>query len=466
MLINRLAQSIATFILTAAIARMLGADALGQYLLAFSYYFIFVNIASQGLKTLFTRELSHEPLKIPIYLINGTLLQLAFSIFAYAILVVLVFALPYSKNTSLVCYAIGLTIIPFSLSNITEAIFQAQERMHLITISNVPIYILRILVMIEGMRLGYGIMYVSGILVISESLIFLIQWLVLLRTIKPSYKIKRDFFWRTFKTARTFLAIESVAAVNGRIDILIISLLGNEALVGLVGGISQLIQPFSIVASSVSLAALPSLTKAAKSGRDNQLLVTEKIIESLLMISLPFMAGLFFMGSDLLEFLYKDPYFSQATLPLNISAATLIFSPFCYGLRQLLVANNLEKFNLRETVITTSLGSLIGLFLISQYKLIGASVMNLLMVQIAFILFLYPVQNYLFKLGFVRILRRPLIVIVLMIPIFLVLKYSNYNFPIKIIAAIISYTLIAGLLSIREIKAVASSTSFLKRKLF
>ena len=40
LLANRLTQGIATFILTAAIARTLGAESLGQYLLAINYYYI------------------------------------------------------------------------------------------------------------------------------------------------------------------------------------------------------------------------------------------------------------------------------------------------------------------------------------------------------------------------------------------------------------------------------------------
>ncbi|MCC5626376.1 lipopolysaccharide biosynthesis protein, partial [Nostoc sp. CHAB 5715] len=67
MIVNRLAQSITAFVLTAAIARNLGAEAIGQYLLAYSYYFIFVGIASQGLKILFTRELAREPQKTLVY---------------------------------------------------------------------------------------------------------------------------------------------------------------------------------------------------------------------------------------------------------------------------------------------------------------------------------------------------------------------------------------------------------------
>ena len=161
MLVNRLTQGIATFVLTASIARTLGADALGQYLLAINYYFVFVNLASQGFKTLFTRELTRNPEIAPIYLVNGTIVQLVFGAIGYVAMAVLVSILPYSNSTSYICYLMGIMIIPFALSNITEAIFQAQEKMHLIALSTVPIYILRLFGIIWVLSLSVGLLIVS-----------------------------------------------------------------------------------------------------------------------------------------------------------------------------------------------------------------------------------------------------------------------------------------------------------------
>ncbi|NEP76563.1 MAG: polysaccharide biosynthesis protein, partial [Okeania sp. SIO2G5] len=48
--VNRLIQSLTAYALTAVIARLKGATELGQYLLAFSYFFIFMTIVSQGLR--------------------------------------------------------------------------------------------------------------------------------------------------------------------------------------------------------------------------------------------------------------------------------------------------------------------------------------------------------------------------------------------------------------------------------
>ncbi|WP_292755054.1 oligosaccharide flippase family protein [Nostoc sp. NMS4] len=449
MILNRLAQSITAFVLTASIARTLGAEALGQYLLAYSYYFIFVGIASQGLKTLFTRELAREPQKTPVYLMSGTWLQLIFSFFSYAALVIVVFLLPYSSKTSTVCYIMGLTIIPFALSNITEAIFQAKEKMHLIAIATVPIYILRLIVMIWAMQhLKYGIESLGAILFFSETLILVIEWIFIIPLVKIEWQIDRTFVLNTIKGARTFFAIEAMAVVSGRIQILILSLLGNEFLVGLFGGITQLLQPFLIIANSIALAIFPRFSKAVQQGRDKQKQIAENIIEILLIIALPLYLGILLFGKDLLVFLY-NPSFAEANVSLSLAAAALIFLPFTRSLSYLLVANGFEIVNLREVVITTTLGSLGGVILVSHYQLLGAALMALLMTISGFSQYIYFTYTRLFSLNLWLIMRRPLIITIVMLPILILLQKLSLDFILTLIISTSAYTLFVIFLGIR-----------------
>ncbi|MEH1911364.1 MAG: oligosaccharide flippase family protein [Nostoc sp.] len=448
MIVNRLAQSITAFVLTASIARTLGAEALGQYLLAYSYYFIFVGIASQGLKTLFTRELAREPEKTPIYLMSGTWLQLIFSFFSYGVLVIVVFLLPYSSKTSTICYIMGLTIIPFALSNITEAIFQAQEKMHLIAISTVPVYILRVIIMIWAMQLKYGIESLGAILCFSETLILVIEWIFIIRLVKIEWQIDGNFVLNTIKNARTFFAIEGIAVLNGRVQILILSLLGNEFLVGLFGGITQLLLPFSIIANSITLAMFPRFSKAVDQGRDRQRQIAENVIEILLIMALPLLIGLLFFGKDLLVLIY-NPSFAQANLALRLSAISLVFLPFIRSLAYVLVANGFEIVNLREVVITTTLGSLGGVALVSQYQLLGAALMALLMTIIGFSQYIYFTYTRLFSLNLWRIMRRPLLICFLMLPIFILLEKISLDFLYTLIIATCAYGLFVIYLGIR-----------------
>ncbi|BAY61774.1 polysaccharide biosynthesis protein [Calothrix brevissima NIES-22] len=454
LLTNRVVQSITTFLLTAAITRTLGAYALGQYLLAFTYYYIFVNIISLGLKTLFTRELSRNPQEIPVYLVSGTFLQLLLSIIGYVVMVVVVFILPYNSDTSIVCYILGLTIIPFALSNITEAIFQAQERMNLIAISTVPVYIIRLLVMLWFMQLNYGVNYLAGIFLVSETLIFVIQWILITQTVTPKWKLQKDFIWQLLKTARTFLAIDAVGIVASRLDILIISLLGSEVMVGLYGAIGQLQQPFMMIVNSLCLAVFPQLTKAVDKTKENQRQVTESIIEILMAMSLPFVVGIFFIGGDLLQFIYQDSQFSQATLALNVSSLALILFPIVRIFNYIILANGLEKFNLIETSVTTFVSGISGVILITQYKLLGAALMEVVAMITAFSILAYAVFSRILMINLWKIMLRPLLITLGIVLVFIALQTVNLSLLLNVAIAVTAYSLFAACFMIQALGGI------------
>ncbi|MHC5731096.1 MAG: oligosaccharide flippase family protein, partial [Nostoc sp.] len=132
-----------------------------------------------------------------------------------------------------------------------------------------------------------------------ETLVFVIEWILLTRVVKPKWQIKQDFIWNLFKSARTFMLIDAVGIVSSRMGILIISLLGSELLVGLYGVIGQLMLPFTLVCDSICMAAFPVMTKAVALGREKLRQITENVIEMLLCVALPIIIVMFFIGNDL-----------------------------------------------------------------------------------------------------------------------------------------------------------------------
>jgi O-antigen/teichoic acid export membrane protein len=442
-LITRLAQSVTAFALTAAIARILGAYQLGQYLLAFSYYFLFVNVVSQGLKVLLTRELARNPQDTPVCLTNGTLLQFVLSILGYLALIAVVFVLPYSPDTTIICYVMGLSIIPFALSNITEAVLQAQEKMHLIAIACVPIYILRVFVMIWAMQFGYGVNYLAVIMAVSELLILIAEWFFILPNIKLKWKIRPNYIRKIIIDARVFFAIEGIAVFNSRVQIILLSLLGNELMVGVYGAIVQLMQPFLIVANSVAVAVFPAMSKVV-AFKEKQRELTESVIEMLLIMALPFFVGLLFFGDPLMNLVYGGRGFDNTGIPLAIAALYIPLIAFYRPLSFLLMANGHEKLNMQEVIVTTMIGSLLGVFLISKCELIGAALMYALMSISSFVQYVTAVQSRLFRLQWWQVSRRSILVSSLMTIIFLVLKQFNVGFIQVLLVSLVSYGVIAG----------------------
>lgn len=449
-LITRLTQSVATFVLSAAIARQLGAYELGQYVLAFGYYFIFMSLASQGFKVLFTRELSRHPEQTPTYLVSGTLLQTGFSAIAIVALVALVFVLPYSPDTSLVCYIMGLAILPFSLSNITESIFQAQERMYLITLSTVPVYVARVVVMIWAMQQGYGVAELAMMTVLSEMLIVLIEWGLVLRTVRPCWQVDWTFVHTSLQSVRLFIAIEGVSVINARLQLLILSLVGGEVVVGLYGAIVQLLQPFDILSTSLTVGVFPSMTKTVALGIDKQRQLAEQIIELLLLVALPIIGGCVFFGEALLTLVYQQPDFSRATGPLIVVALGLIGSCFSRPLSYVLVANHFERVNMREVVVATLTSSLGGLLLVVPWGLMGAA-MSVLLVRLAGCAqYLYATGVNLFSLRVGSVVQRPLLLSVPMLVLYGVLQQQVENIWLIVIISVGVYGgLLGGLLMVQ-----------------
>jgi len=450
-LINRLIQSITSFVLVAFIARILGPYSLGQYTLAFSYYFIFMTFASQGLKTFFIRELSRYPQQTPTYLINGTLLQLFFSLISYLALVSLVLIMPYSSDTSAICYILGSMIIPFSLSNITEAIFQAQEKMYLIPISTTPIYILRALIIVGAINLKYDLRFVCISMVISEFVILGIQWSLLISLINLQWQIKWDFIWDNFKSSRAFLAIEGMAILKGRMLVIILSVLANEVLVGLYSSVSQLMEPFEIIAHSLVVAVFPSMSKAVILGKEKQRALAETVIEILLCVALPLIIGLFFIGDGILVLFYGDPRFAEGAMALKIMVTGLAVSSFTRPLGYLLVANGFERVNLIEVTSNNLLTVVIGLPLVYYYHLTGAAITILILSISCSSQYVYAVYTRLFPLNIRKIIFRPLLISILILSVFLILKLLTNNLIIMMITSTVAYTIFVVFLAIDAI---------------
>ncbi|MBV6623797.1 MAG: oligosaccharide flippase family protein [Rivularia sp. (in: Bacteria)] len=446
LLLNRLSQSITTFILAASIARILGAYELGQYMLAFSFYYVFMTLASQGFKTLFTREIAQNPLKIPAYLISGTFLQFLFSITGYAVMALVVHALPYNQNTSIVCYVLGLAIIPFSLSNVTEAIFQAEEKMHLIAVSTVPVYIVRLIAIIWAMNLKYNIVTVAVIMVASELLIFFLEWCLVTQFVKYEWRLNWKFMWDTTKASGSFIVIEGISVLGYRLQVFILSLLGGELVVGLYGAVLQLMQPFQIISHSVVLAVFPKMSKAIDSGKDSQRQITQITIEILLMVALPLLLGIVFFGKDLLVLLYQEESFTEASFALNVFAIGLISSAFIRPLSYLLVANGFEKVNLWQVFITTILDCLISIVLVSQYKLNGAAITVIFTDYVALLIYYFESSRRLFSLDLWSTVFRPLIIGVFMLPVFITLKSFGLDIILVLIISSLIYFALVGTL--------------------
>src|SRR5205823_7540134 len=75
--------------------------------------------------------------------------------------------------------------------------------------------------------------------------------------------------------------------------------------------------------------------------------ISEQAMEVLLMLAVPTIAGIFFLGQWALSVLYKNPTFVEAVPALHILSWMLVLQVFSSILGQVLVATHREKLTLK-----------------------------------------------------------------------------------------------------------------------
>jgi O-antigen/teichoic acid export membrane protein len=193
------------------------------------------------------------------------------------------------------------------------------------------------------------------------------------------------------------------------------------------------------------------MSKAVALGKKQQQQEAEHIINILLCMGLPFLIGILFHGSELLLFIYQKPSFAEAGIILDIASVAIVTLTFSQVCSYVLISNGLEKFNLLEVSITTVIGSLAGILLIAEYKLLGAAFMGLIMSITSFSVLAYTVHTRIFPIRLLRIFRLPLLVGSLMLLVFFLLQKMSLDLLPQIALAVAAYTVLISLIVLQKL---------------
>ena len=404
-----------SFVLYAMVARNLGAFEFGQLSLALTLFYVFQVSAVAGLKTLIVRQVAKDRSQTRLYFINGCMIVVLSSLLSLCVLYAFVRLLHYPPATNLVILLLSLGLLPYAISAVCEGIFQAWERMRYIAYVNVPVNIAKMIGAYLLLSRSQGLYTVILILLSSFFTIAVVEvWLLLRRFPPQQASISFPFSIATIRSASTFLGIDGAVAIESSLNVILLSKLATETQVGLYSAATQLMVPLVLVYQSIAQSIFPVMCRRVEPGFQALKRIAEQAIEMLLVLALPTVAGIFFLGPWALSVLYKNRAFLQAVPALRIVAWILIFQVFTNVLGQVLVATHREKITLRIAVVDMLLNLLAGSFLISRFGLRGAA-MTLLLTRLAACIQHYvPVARLFSGISLAEIAWKPILAAVCM----------------------------------------------------
>ena len=415
-----------TFALYALVARYLGTYEFGQMALGLTLLRTFQLLAVAGLKTLITREVAKDKTETGRYLVNSSAVVFVSSTLSILALVGFTQVMGYSPDTSMVVILLSLSLIPYSLSIICDAIFQAREKMHYITYANVIVNAVKISVGCLILITGFGLSEVILLLIFSHAAVLLVKWWLLLRyIIKPKLVVDVHFCVGMAKSTVTFLGINGLNAALTSINVVLLSKFVGEVEVGLYSSATQLLIPITLVFQSIVSSVYPVMCRRFESSFHNLKQIAERLIEFLMLIFVPTAVGLFILSDTILLFLYGNKDFAKAAIVLQILVGILILRVFAKVLGLVLVASLKEKITLRILLIDLITTIICSPLLISHYGLIGAAMTTLIVRVVDFVQHYIPVSRMFSNIAVGNLVWKPVVASIFMACCLVILKDQN-----------------------------------------
>ena len=383
------------FVIVIAIARLLGDTALGQYSFVVTLTWIIFKIAELGLDMVIRKEMSRDKEKASQDFFSQALALRFFASFLAAI-VTIAFVYGTHRNQTIIhlTYLTAIGMIFFNVSMIFRSAFYALQKMHYEVIVKV-ISNLAFLLGIVFMFLGFGLTVVIIFLLIRYVLSFVLSYLLFRKKISKVFKLKISLKnWNgLIKESYFFWIITALSMIYFRIDIIILSLMKNEAIVGWYTAGYRIIDMISLIPVTITSVLFPVMAELFVKDKEKLSKLYKIAFRYLLILALAMILGVGILSQQIIHLLYGKGFENAAiVLKVLIWAQGLMFISF-------LLINLLGAINKQRVVVITSatalaLNVVLNFILIPKYSFLGAGWATLLAEIVNCIFLLFFVIKY------------------------------------------------------------------------
>jgi O-antigen/teichoic acid export membrane protein len=261
--ISNLWRIVISFGLQVLIARQLGVEASGQYTIVLAYLNVCQVLSELGLPALLVRDLAQRPAQRRSYFYLALWMQGVASLVIWGVLAVTVLWLPLSPATRLLLWVVGASLPFYAVTSVTQTLFQAGERLEFILGIEVLINTSILLCSAVSLWLGYGILQLIAVLVVTQALSALFGvWLVRDSTLlaAPQEPLAANVR-RLRQQATPFYGLAIADVLLQRTDILLLSVIGGETVTGIYGLAYQFIRVILKLVQSFWKALYPTFSR-------------------------------------------------------------------------------------------------------------------------------------------------------------------------------------------------------------
>lgn len=426
----KLTSRVLTALFIILLANHLLPRSFGVYNIAISLSYVATVIADFGFDELTIREVSRDKSKAPEMLGNILALRVLLGLLTLSLLYLVYYTIFKELNVKLpvpVLIVAASMILLEKLSGAFIAQFQALQRMEFQAFTTVVSKSVYLALGFIGIYLGFDLFYILLLLFVSYLFNFLISLFVYYSMLNGSIKKPTLNKWPDLvKKASPFTVFIFLSMVYGHVIILLLSIFEGDYSTGVYGASWKIIVFFGVVPYSFGRALYPIFSQHYHSSKKIMKKTYRHSLRYLLVFSLPLTLGLYIIGEDILQFIYRTEF--SATVPVFRNIVWMLPFLFMNGsLKMALWGSDKTKDSTKNLALASLVLIVTAIIAIPRLGVVGAAIAVVLAEIVHFMANYRIVTSYLGAIPLTDF-WKPYISSVIMA----VFLYSNEYIPLTI----------------------------------
>lgn len=388
---------IISFFYVIFLARSLGVENFGLYIVALSYFSLVSSFADFGINRFLIREIATGKKQVAELLSTAIFLRLSILSVFFAVSAVVFSSLdPDLERRNLSMLAV-LAVLPQSVSLTLDAIFVALLRVKFSALGILSLSILTtttgtILVLARFGAYGAVLGLIIGQFLYSLTLIIFAYW----KKIRWLAVMNERLITQFFKGALPYGILSVLGLVYFKIDSLLLSYMKGSFDTGIYGASYKFLEAILFIPSVFITASFPVLAKYHKKNINLVKKTYYKSLKILTGLGITILLGYLFILPPVIKILL--PQYQGSIEAIKILAVTI---PFMFAQTPaVLVLFSTEKFLktvILLSILTVIFNIILNIILIPSFGYIGASVVTVLSEILSFVVFYMLLKIKVFK---------------------------------------------------------------------
>jgi len=433
-LLGNVIKGIVGLVISIILARYLGVDKFGIYNYVFTLIYFFAIIPNLGMNSILTREISVDRTKAKVLLSNALSLKLLLSLFAIALLSIVIVFLKGAGYTSKLVWIASIGLL-FNLHTIYESMFKVDLRMYYPILSNIIKSILYGLFVVFVIYINAGLtqIIIASIIAGFISLAIMIKWSNSYFPIVPAFDFR--VFKYLLKESWPLALSTLFVVIYIRIDVVMLEFIKGFSAVGSYSAAYRLTEALNIIPVACMGSLFPLMSRYAKKDKKVFSHLCYLGLKYMFIIIIPILIGTTLFSNRFIA-LYGAKFMTSA-----VTLSILIWSSFFMFLNivliNALIAIGMQKIDAIISGVLIFINIILNLFLIPKFSYNGAGLATVATEMFGFFVMAYLV----FKIIKIKLNKLDILKILLAnFTLFFYLKLvSGFNIFFIVPSSIIIY---------------------------